>query len=96
MASRLSLHVYKSSAVHRFEISQTTTIKEIVDKLNCNPSEIVVFTRIPNDSTATPILNLNLNFVDINMWYESPIEITIHNKSDTANYNEERYNMYNQ
>lgn len=95
MASHLTLHVYNSGIIHRYELSKTTTVKEIIDKMNFNQDNIVVFTSVPDDINSTPIINFNMNFDDLNMWYDSPIEITIHNKSDLSKYNVERYNMYN-
>jgi len=95
MESRLTLLVYSSGIIHRYNVSKTTTVKEIIDKLDFNQDNIVVFTSVPNDINSTPIINLNANFADLNMWYDSPIEITIHNKSDLSKYNVERYNMYN-
>jgi hypothetical protein len=95
MAERLTLHVYKSGTIHRFEVSKTTTIKEILDTLQCQESTVVVFTSVPDDKNSSPIVNFKMNFTALNMWYESPIEITVHDKADTANYNVERYAMYN-
>jgi hypothetical protein len=96
MALRLTLHVHNAGIIHRYEVSKTTTLNEIIDKLELNRDNIVVFSSVPEDPNSSPLINLTKNFVELNMWYESPIEITIHNKSDISKYNVERYNMYSQ
>ena len=88
------VHLHYGNAIYHLLAQETTTLKELLGQTDI-PEDIVVFTAAPSEPYKTPLVNLNKNLIDYNMWFleKSYIaELTVYNKTD--NYNKELCEMY--
>jgi len=80
------------------DLTQHTTISEILRLAGVAHLDIVVFTGKPSEKQSqTPIIKMHLTMLDYNMWFDEvnhEAHFSIFNKDDTENYNVERYNIY--
>jgi len=85
------VHIYYDCAKHHILAQETTTIRQILQKLNI--SDKIVFSG-PLEETKTPLVDLDKTLVDYNMWFLDGYiaELTVYKETD--NYNRELYDMY--
>jgi hypothetical protein len=78
--------------------TKTNTIREILFNIDFQSDlEYVIFTSTPKDIYSTPIINVDMSLEKLNMWFSDndyTADFTIYNKSETNNYNKERYEQY--
>lgn len=78
--------------------NSTTSIRELIKEINFRPEyDYVVFTGVPGDKYATPLIDLDRSMTEYNIWHSDNsyiCDLTIYKKADTEKYNITLYNNY--
>ena len=85
------VHIYYDSAKHHILAQETTTLRQILQKLNI--SDQIVFSGSFEQRNQTPLVDLDKTLVDYNMWFLDGYiaELTVYKETD--DYDKELYNL---
>ena len=84
------VHVYYNDTKHQLLAQETTTLRQILQKLNIKDK--IVFSGSFKES-KTPLVDLDKTLVDYNMWFLDGYiaELTVYKETD--NYDKALYNL---
>ena len=94
---KLQVYLWTQEKADLIAISDSVTIKDIINYFEGDENNIVAFTD-SDIKYQTPIIDFTKTLVDYNMWHPNEksyiAQLHLFHKKDTHLYNKERYNMY--